>query len=122
MKKIYLILSLLLLSGTFASCGSNDDAEVTQSSETTVTEETAAETEVLTDGLPEVDMNGFEFSVYNNSMLKMTWTNTKLDAEEMDGDVLNNAIYNRNRSVEERFNCTIKVRSEGDQIGADIVS
>ena len=118
-----LFLSLLMLAGLFCSCGEEQKpqdkpAETTAAAEVTTE---AAET-VLTDGLPEVDMDGFVFSVYNNSKEKMTWTNTTLDVEQMDGDVLNDAIYLRNRAMEERFNFVMKVKSEGNQIKASEVA
>lgn len=53
-------------------------------------------------------MDGFVFSVYHNNPTQMTWTNLTLDVAEPNGEVLNDAIYNRNRKIEDRFNCKIE--------------
>ena len=102
-KRTALLLAVLMLSGMLAACG-EAEAPQTKPAETTAEPVTADETTeaVLSDGLPDTDMDGFVFSVYNNSKEKMTWTNTTLDVEQMDGDVLNDAIYLRNRTMEER--------------------
>ncbi|MBQ2709152.1 MAG: hypothetical protein IJF67_12875 [Clostridia bacterium] len=120
MKKQFTIVLAMLMLANLAACGGDAPAADTTAADTTA--DTTAAPEVLTDGLPEVDMNGFVFSVYNNSKEKMTWTNTTLDVAELTGDVLDDAIFNRNRYVEERFNCIIEVTSEGDQIGTNEIS
>ncbi len=122
-KRTALLLAVLMLSGMLAACG-EAEAPQTKPAETTAEPVTADETTeaVLSDGLPEADMDGFAFSVYNNSKEKMTWTNTTLDVEQMDGDVLNDAIYLRNRTMEERFNFVMKVKSEGNQISSSEIA
>lgn len=117
-RNFTLMLAMLMLVNLTACVGSETPANTTASGGETTT----APVEELTDGLPEVNMDGFVFSVFNNSKEKMTWTNTTLDVESQTGEVLNDAIYNRNRYVEERFNCVIDVLSEGDQISANLIS
>ena len=108
MKRAFVIaLALLLIFPLLAACGSKDTPAATVQTEATAATE-PAETE-LTDGLPEVDMNGFTFKIYHCSGSQMTWTNLTIDAEEETGEVLNDAIYARNRNMEERFNYKMEV-------------
>ena len=115
MKKI---LPAILAVSVFASLAACSDGGAAADGTASVPNDTAATEAVVTDGLPEVDMNGFVFRVYNNSKEKMTWTNTTLDVESLTGDILEDAIYTRNRETEARFNCKIEVQSTGDQINA----
>ena len=117
-KSLYLILAALLLV-SHTACGDSTSEPSITNADTAPDAVTEVVTEaVVTDGLPEVDMGGFLFRVYNNSKEKMTWTNTTLDVAEQSGDILEDAIYNRNRDIESRFNCKIEVQSTGDQINA----
>ena len=64
-RRISFILALLILAGSM-SCGSGsgDKTQDTTASDTTTSGETTAE-EVLTDGVPDIDMDGFVFSVFS---------------------------------------------------------
>ena len=122
-RRISFILALLILAGSM-SCGSGsgDKTQDTNAGDTTTSGETTAE-EVLTDGVPDIDMDGFVFSVYHNNPTQMTWTNLTLDVAEPNGEVLNDAIYNRNRKIEDRFNCKIETTEFTEfQIGAKEIS
>ena len=107
-RNFTLLLALLLLAGT-TSCGGDSPEVVTT---TSADETTAPEPEG--DGLPEVDMGGYVFSIYHCDQDKMTWTNLTLDVEEQTGDALDDAIFKRNRSAEERFNFVIEVTEYTD--------
>ena len=120
-KKLSLILAILMLSG-MASCGDTGEPSKTDTSADSSDAETIAP-EVLTDGLPDVNMDGFTLKIYHNNPEQMTWTNLTLDVEDQNGEVLNDAIYDRNRAVEERFNCKIEVTEfDGFQISAAEIS
>lgn len=116
-RNLSLILALLILTGV-TSCGDSEKpSENTANDSSESIENTAPE--IITDGVPDIDMDGFVFSVYHNSPTGMTWTNLTLDVEEANGEALNDAIYNRNRAVEERFGCKIEVTEfDGFQLGA----
>ncbi len=104
-KTIITILLAAMLTGTLASCGG-----ATAETETASTADTTAETETeteLTDNLPETDMGGYTLSIYNYNENWLTWTNTRIVVPELTGDVLNDALYNRQANIEERFNCKI---------------
>lgn len=93
----------LLLTLTAASCGSgaeNPPETTASSGETTTAEETT--TGVLTDSVPKLDFEGAEFRTIEQENVK-----TPFALEESDGDVVSDAIWERARAAEERFNVTI---------------
>ncbi len=94
-KTLTFVLALLLALPLFAACGGKETPAVSAQTETTAA--TEPEVTELTDGLPETDMNGFTFKIYHCSGSQMTWTNLTIDAAEQTGEVLNDAIYDRNR-------------------------
>ncbi|MBQ2707004.1 MAG: hypothetical protein IJF67_01965 [Clostridia bacterium] len=104
--KRYISLALFsaILLSSLASCGgSTPSADTTAASgDTTAPADTA-----LTDGLPDTDMNGFEFRILSSTQDALTWANCQLDSEGENGDVINDAIFLRNTKTEDRFNCKI---------------
>ncbi|MBO5219077.1 MAG: hypothetical protein J6C52_06580, partial [Clostridia bacterium] len=63
MKKQFTIVLAMLMLANLAACG-GEPADTTAAPVDT----TAPAPEVLTDGLPEVDMDGLVFGVYNNEI------------------------------------------------------
>lgn len=114
---------LMLLSSTAGLTGcsetnpeSPDKTTETQTGEEnpTAAEETAApeETEV-TDELPEISFDGADYVILTRSCCE-THTNG-VYIEELTGDVVNDAVYDRNMEIEERFNIHIAQ----PQLGSD---
>ncbi len=104
-------LPALLLCGMLAAIGCGDAAEPMKPDNSA---DTASDTEAVTDakpsdGLPETDMEGFSLNILHHDGIWLSWAKTVLDAEESSGDLLTDAIFNRNRDTEERFNCTINI-------------
>ena len=97
-KAIVFFLTAAMFMPSLFSCGSGEAAEesetVPQTAETTVESETE-----LTDSLPERDFGGADFRVWCD-----TWTYEYFYDPELTGDVVEDAAYNRNKTVEERFN------------------
>ena len=120
--KRYLTLAItaaLMLSAF--SCGSGGEGNDSSTSAPDSTgEETTAPEE--TDGLPEKDMDKFELKIIHFDGNWLSWALTKLDAESETGDRLNDAIYKRNRNMEERFNCEINVTGKETINAGDIQS
>ena len=106
MKKLALLLlcALLIPAAVACSSGSGDTAADTSSAETTTAETTAEVTseEKVTDDLPALDFKGYEFKV--STRYAPIYFNHTLDTPEETGDVVNDAIFQRNRKVEERLN------------------
>ena len=106
MKK-FITLSLLvsLLLGT-AACGDSQTpgGETTAPSDNTTAAETskplslAEQRRSVPDDLPEKTFGGEEFTIIIDS-----YAQTGFMSEELTGDVLSDAVFNRNKAVEERF-------------------
>lgn len=101
MKKI---ISLLLLAAMLASvsCGADtttDEETTTVSDETTVQE---AEYE-----FPTLDLGGRDFNILNTNQTYGFYTT--LDIEVQTGDAVDDAIYSRNRNIEDRFKVNLVV-------------
>ena len=95
---------LLIAMLASVSCGSAGTADVTTDDTTTVqddAETTAAgdDRESVSDDLPARDFGGDKFT-----MLVRTERKYEFEAEEENGDLLNDAVYKRNLAVEDRFN------------------
>lgn len=109
------MISILLLASTLlASCGgtgSGTESTADAPGETSGTTDT--ETEKLTSGLEAVDYGGEEinFLTYKNS----DYQNSQMDilAETLNGEHVNDAVYNRNKLLEDKYN--IVVKSDGDK-------
>lgn len=62
-------------------------------------------TENRYDDLPDIDMDGKEMKIYS----VVQQVNANSFEAERDGDVINNAVYDRNANLESRLNCYVKV-------------
>ncbi len=108
-QTLILLLALLLL---LASCSERADLPEESADGDTVPEETAAETAApltemekraqVTDTLPAKDFAGMQFRISTKR-----GTMYEIDTDEMTGDILNDALYDRNLRIEERFNTEI---------------
>ncbi len=96
-------LALLMLAG-FAACGGGKDSPANPTTTPVATETEPPETE-RTDGLPDTDMNGFTLTILHDDGTSVSWIIGTLEAEEQTGEFINDAIYDRNMYIEERFNC-----------------
>ena len=68
------------------------------------TAENSVETEPeISDNLPEMDFGGYDFRVY----MRPDARNADFYAESENGDLINDAVYKRNKIVEDRFNINI---------------
>lgn len=108
-RKIICILCALLL--VLTACGSGSTTDKTPETTADTTTETEAETEpdpnaarrAISDDLPDTDMDGYTYRVLSRQRDDFI-NDIGLDLEQ-NGDVVNDAIYNRNLTVSERFNC-----------------
>ncbi len=104
MKKVRMIslLLALLTASSLMSCGSkgttpeSTDAGTTQTDVETTSEYT----------YPDEDFGGYEFTFYSPD--EQFGCNVRMDFEEQTGEQLDDAVYARNRRIEDRFNCKIR--------------
>ena len=117
--KALLLLLFAMTANTLAcSSGGSDSAATTddQSSTdtTTANDETVSALEArqsIPDNLPDKDFDGRTFTVVTYSSRV-----PELYAESLNGEVVNDAIYNTRTAVNERFNVNIEVLSQDDYI------
>ena len=99
---------LLLASFGVSSCGQDESGDATVTSAgTTDADDTEELSELearalMTDDLPEKDYGGMQFRISTKK-----GTLYEIDTEEADGDILNDALFERNQRIEERFNIKI---------------
>ena len=105
--------SALLISLLLVSCDSGKalNNAVTGTGGGTTPEEGETTVEELTDGLENINYGGAKFNiVYSVDQLGAAWP---YDAETEKGDRLNDSVYKRNHTVEDRFNVDINYVSTG---------
>lgn len=119
-KQLSLILALLLLASSFASCAntSGGNSGGSDTSDTTGGESNPDETEIETDteetriklGLEE----GLDFDGYNMRVLTKTAEVGDSFITDLNGDAVNDALYNRDRTVEKLLDIKITPTSYTD--------
>ncbi len=57
--------------------------------------------------LPDVTYDGYNFRMLTNDFQAMTWSFSAMDTEALDGEPINDAIYNRNQIIEEKYGVTL---------------
>ena len=118
-----MLLAALLLSA-FASCSSGDGgsgetipaADTTAS--TTETESVETEPEKLTPDLPDRDFEGYTYRGLVRGYIDSHWYTRDFYAEELTGEPINDAVYNRNAAVSDRFNVKIE-QLDGKSLGME---
>lgn len=112
MKRLFVLcLAAFLLAGCGAGTVESDTTADTKATDTTdVTAESMEETEdtAYLDAVGERDYGGrdFRFLLYHNGE-ELSWSAFDVVAEEANGEGINDAIYNRNLSIGERFNVNV---------------
>lgn len=116
MKRIpYLLLACLTLAAV-ASCGdsnTSDDKTVnTQNTGTSSVTDNAAETEEvsLLEGLGDRDLGGMVYTIFDCNSHPDLQIN--MPGDEMNGDVVNDALLARDIHLEEKYNCDIQYFQE----------
>lgn len=112
---VSLIPALLLTVG----CGSTDPGEQNQTSAGTTIADTTAEPELT---IPDykLDLGGADFTIlYFDAVEACGWSSDipcDVDAEEQNGDLLNDEVYDRNRRIEEMYNLKIMAHKESWEV------
>ena len=115
-----MLLALLCTASAVTACGGDSDTALT-GTDTEAASAAESVTEVRWhDTLPaELDLGGETFVIHSRGDVN---PNLEIDAETEVGEVLNDAIFQRNRGLEERLNMKIKVfpGSSWENYGQDI--
>lgn len=122
-KRLISLLLLVSMLASMAACGGDTPADPQTPADAPVSEETAEETaeetmdslearSLVEDGLPDKDYEGRTFRILTYDM-----TANDFRAEEMTGALVNDATYDRNTKVMERFNIALDIN--GDSASGD---
>ncbi len=121
MKLNRFAVSALIIAALTAAvaCGDSTDGKSDETKVPTA-ETNAPVTEAvdpLPDNLPEKNYDGYEFKIYTRGCCQERHK-TGIWQKDSDGDVVNNAVYERNQKVQDRFNCIIgePAMAEGEDI------
>ena len=99
-RKLALIISGLLFSNLLTACAdSAADQDSTETHDSSTTAETT-ENETIPSSLTGLDFGGESVSI-------LWWEENNEFVEEQDGDVVNDALYERDRNIEEMLNVTL---------------
>ena len=111
MNKRHLTAAALLLAALLAtaSCGdAGDTPAVTDAAVDTAATETEAADTRLHDAVPDQDFGGKTFDILTAGNWTNEWTEiVEFTADEENGEPINDAVYQRNLAIEERFNIDI---------------
>ena len=121
MKQLKKTISTILLIAVLAavSCGENNQADTNpnDSATTSTVEETNDDIAILSTFTPELGeelgLDGYEFNVMIRGA-DSKWAIQDLVAEEENGDILNDATYQRNMYLEDNFGFTINAGISAD--------
>ena len=105
-RSLALFLIAVLLAGNLVGCGSEQGTEIT----TTEPETTPEETTAAGYDYPDVDYEGYEFKILNVDSFYNCYVKT--DVEEQTGELVDDAVYTRNRKVEEKLGIRISEQAE----------
>jgi len=116
-KLLALFLAAVLLALALAACNAKNETDNIKGSEGAQgavegeeAEEQQPSTERLYPDLEAKDFGGYEFVFLARTISSADWAewdHRDLYAEEVNGDVINDAVFNRNKKIEEKYNISI---------------
>ncbi len=113
LKRVLTFALALLMILSLVACGGKED-------ETANTGD-FVDTNSEGDGLPDKNMEGFELKIlHDDGGYIGKWTNVQMDAEGIEGNVVNDEIYARNQAVQQRFNCKLTIEGKTCVLATDV--
>ena len=114
----FLLLIFIMLS-VIAGCS---DKKKDAAAETTTAsgEQSEDETTELKPNLPGDTFDGYEYKILMKGSDYIEWASQDIDVEELNGEVINDAVYNRNLYVEDTYNVKLTGIEGRTSMGADI--
>jgi len=102
MKKIIIMVLVFVMLFSIVACASTSDDKKPNNSNTEKVEKKIWDTK-------DYDFEGFEFVILGGTAAGVVYDRdgSDLDADSLTGNEVIDAVYNRNRLVEETYNCTI---------------
>lgn len=123
-KRTISTIILLSVLASSVSCGGTADVEkdITDTSDIVTSGEDVTTEDpryAIKEDLPEKDYGGYDFRVYMRNQEICT---DEMFAEELTGDVVNDAVYDRNIKVQDRFNVKFSLITTKDGLATDAMS
>ena len=109
-QKLFVFIAVCLISAIFAACGGEADADAknTDNANDNAEENVEEAKEEIRENLPEANFDGYEFRVLVEE-IHPSYT-MDIDITELTGERVNDAIYMRDLSIEERFGVKISYK------------
>lgn len=123
-RAFLLLMTLLIMCSAIASCVETDDSapvettlvveQIKDDSENSPTNTDAFGRDIIASGLPAgLDLGGNTVTIYLRPDFNGVQTAYELVANEENGEIINDAVYKRNRAVEERLNVHLNIIDTG---------
>ena len=100
---ILLLAALMVMLPVTGCSDATSENTVDTAADTTAVETEPVETK-LTPDLPEMDFEGYTFRMMTKGLYNVHWRSIDAVAEELTGEPINDAVFNRNTYVSEKYN------------------
>jgi hypothetical protein len=105
MKHLHISVIFLIFILIFTACADNSQNTTANPLQTDITAETTAAETTIPYNYPKEDYAGAQLTILNVTDL---WNMlVDIDRDELNGEVLNDAVYTRNRDIEKQYNFTL---------------
>ena len=121
MERVPRILALLLvfsLLSPFASCSDSASVQGGGNDTDTAQIDTVPEDTRVYPDLPDYNAEGAIVTVVNIDYTIRIWAQRDIWAEEINGEIINDAVFRRNSTIQEKYNLSIVSQQELDPAGA----
>ena len=110
MKLLKILLLILLCPSIFISCGGNKNGNSEVASNNIAVEPAETAAEIIDPDLPDMDFGGAVYRVLGRTdpVYPDQFANFEIYAESVTGDLINDAVYERNSRLEEKYSCFIE--------------
>lgn len=123
MKKILILISAVLAFSVLFSCADTAGTPADNTAAESTGETRPEETTRIPTGLPDADYEGYEYFILCNGRdYNVHWYAKDIDTDQENGEIINDAVYARNRAVEEQYNIEISALPEKDPFNIAIKS
>lgn len=121
---ILCIFMLVLISCSNTDREDNSGNDISLLNETSIIEVDETTSRTITPDLPIRNFEEREFVVFGRLVDSgyADWTATDIAVENQTGDPINDAVYTRNMTLEDRYNFKIRVVSSGTQDSYDVIT
>ena len=115
-----MIIALILLISLATGCGK--EAVLSDNNETTSVESDGTETSATTEpsidpGVEAVDLGGREYTILNRQHGDYAFPYAEFQAEEENGDLVNDGVYKRNLAIEDKYKVKLVSVETDDVVG-----